>query len=107
MSVQRLRTLIFRSAIPLPPASCAASAFLSDGSLSLANPQNAYTAWEETRKRLPSTACPAGAASVTGTPKAVASKVWAQPPKEASNIRVGINSSGSAERDRQALTVRG
>ena len=40
-SLQRLRTLILRSAMPLPPASCAASALRSDGSLSLASPQSA------------------------------------------------------------------
>src|SRR4051812_2931110 len=82
-SLKRLRTLILRSATPLPPASCAASAFRSEGCFSLARPQKAYTACDVTENLLPCGGWPAGDASVTGTPRVVASKVKEQPASSA------------------------
>src|SRR4051812_39286037 len=67
-SPHRLRTRILRSVIPLPPATCAASAFRSAGSLILTTPQTPKTARLVTEKRLPAGGCPAGDAIVTGTP---------------------------------------
>ena len=86
-SLQRLRTRIFTSATPLPPTSCAASAFRSDGSLSVAMPQSPNRALLETLKRSPAGGGPAGDASVAGTPSVVASNVWAQPPRRQTSGR--------------------